>query len=192
MDALSCDLDKLPRYLYRVHYPRSQTTYSKLAGLEARDTETVYEDTPAGQNMFRDTVRRHLTWNSRQTTPFISLFSNRDHAVNWGWKESWRCYGPFEKDWSLITISTELLAECGSTVFRLSDLADRWGIEVIPEKARQHVKGEYLCLHRVPAKAILEVAPRDEIRVYASSKFDTQPSSFPTKPVNLGHTSIPN
>jgi hypothetical protein len=149
MDQYCCRAWDLPSFLYRVQYPESQTSASLAGGLEAADTTTSFG--PGELDEFRQAVQNHFTWGYRGRSPFISLFSDRNHAENWGRSQPWRGSDSHIQDWSLHAIDTSLLGE--TMVFKLSRLVEDLGVTV-PERARQHEHGSYICLHRIPAQAI--------------------------------------
>ncbi|KAI3322850.1 hypothetical protein HD806DRAFT_536031 [Xylariaceae sp. AK1471] len=151
---------ELPRNLYRVHYSESQTTLTD-EGLEAADTTTFYGDSEREKGLFRQAVEDHFTWGYRGRSPFVSLFSDRNHAENWGCAEPWRGSNSHREQWTLYTIDTSLLEEI--YVFKVSGLVDALGVR-IPEKAKQHEQRSYICLHRVPAHAILEEKDGIDVR----------------------------
>jgi hypothetical protein len=104
---------------------------------------------------FKKAVEDQFTWSCRAALPFISLLSDREHAENWSLKEPWRGDKHPEGDWSLQVIDTTLLENTSNRFFKLSDLVEELGLN-IPERAGQHVRGAFLCLHHIPAEAIVE------------------------------------
>ncbi|KAI0523901.1 hypothetical protein F5B22DRAFT_422226 [Xylaria bambusicola] len=158
MDQYRCPPEELPRYLYRVRYPESQTRHT-AEGLTAADTTTVYGDNEHQRGLFRQAVEKHFTSSDRDSSLFISLFSDRDHAENWAYMELW--HSRWSENWTLCTIDTSLLNEV--YVFKVSTLVDELRVE-IPPQAEQHKKGAYICLHRVPQHAILKEEPVQEVK----------------------------
>ncbi|KAI0891489.1 hypothetical protein F4806DRAFT_304308 [Annulohypoxylon nitens] len=151
MNQYRCQLEELPYRLYRAQYQESQTLRIDV-GLEAADTATFYNDSVRERELFKRAVENHFTWGYRGRSPFISLFSDRDHAKSWGNAQPWRGWNRRGKEqWTLCTIDTGLLDEI--YVFKVSKIVDVLGVE-IPEKAEQHKHGSYICLHRVPTRAI--------------------------------------
>jgi hypothetical protein len=142
MNEYRCQPEELPHHLYRVHYPESQTTRAEV-GFKATDTTTVYGNHDLC--LFKQAVEDHFTWGYRGRSPFISLFSDRDHAEKWGCAEPWLGSNPHREQWSLFTIDTSLLKEV--YVFKVSWLVDALGVK-IPERAVQHERGSYICLHK--------------------------------------------
>jgi hypothetical protein len=148
----------LPVNLYRVQYPGCQTALSGN-GLEAKDTNVTY--TEDGMNAFRQSIIEQLTWGHRGAQPYITCFSDKDHAENWALKEPWNP-GEREKDsWSLLTINTRSMPE--TYVFSLNDLVTQLDL-ALPERVSQHVRGAYLCLHRIPTTAIVSSASPREVK----------------------------
>lgn len=154
MDRFRCLPEDLPLALYRVDYPESQTTRS-AEGFLARDTITVYNDEQ--RDLFKAAVEHQFTWGYRNPLPFIALFSDRDHAENWACKEPWRGSSHSRPQWTLNKIDTAKL--CNAYIFKLSKLITALGVK-LPDGAAQHAKGAFLCLHKIPERAIIET--RDE------------------------------
>jgi hypothetical protein len=96
--------------------------------------------------------------------PFISLFSNREHAENWGRKEPWRGRkGPSRSgDWSLHVIDTTKLKDT-NRLFELSDLVDELSLNM-HDGAVQHILGAFLSLHHVPIEAVVERRNPNEVK----------------------------
>lgn len=84
---------------------------------------------------------------------FVSLFSDRIHAENWGCREPWRISNTQSGQWTLCTIDTSSLEEV--YVFKVRRLIDALGVE-IPKRAEQHQEGSYICLHKIPVHAMVE------------------------------------
>ena len=85
MDPYICHKSDIPNTLYRVHYPESQTAFSDDGGFSAADTTTIYAANKLIK--FKKTIVNQFTSSRRANLLFISLFSDREHAVNWGRKE---------------------------------------------------------------------------------------------------------
>ncbi|GAW17507.1 hypothetical protein ANO14919_069650 [Xylariales sp. No.14919] len=86
MDQYRRRPEELPRNLYRVDYLGSQTTRTDEE-LKAADTTTFYGNSEREQGLFREAVQNHFTWSYRGRSPFVSFFSDWDHAAKWGRKE---------------------------------------------------------------------------------------------------------
>lgn len=152
MEAYRVPNDKLPRELYRVDYPESRTTYNPGEGFVAGDSAKNYYEGDIYD--FKQDIIKQVTWSYRNPLPFISLFSDLEHAENWGLKEPWRDPSSSARgNWTLYVVDTELLVD--ATFFRLADLVQRLQLQIL-EKAQQHIDGAYLCLHRIPASSIMK------------------------------------
>lgn len=151
--------DLLPMELYRVHYTGSRTTFSPHEGLAAADTAKIYND----EVSLGQAIVNQFTWNSRETSPFISLFSDREHAENWALKEPWRgtLRDAQEDDWTLFVIDTRLLGN--AWLCKVSQLVSALNLQ-IPDKAAQHISGSFLCLHRIPAVAIVQERDSEQVK----------------------------
>lgn len=152
MNAYICSNFDLPDELYRVHYPGSRTTFSSLDGFTAADTTKVFGTDQLIE--FNRAIENQFTWSCRAPLPFIALFSDREHAENWGLKQPWRGRVGPEGSWSLHVIDTTIMRSTYH-FFKLSDLAEELDLNV-PERAGQHIRGAFLCLHRIPTEAIVE------------------------------------
>ncbi|ORX94459.1 hypothetical protein BCR34DRAFT_629189 [Clohesyomyces aquaticus] len=159
MDPYVCSEFEIPDTLYRVDYPGSQTVFSSTSGFTSADTTKVF---PAHElDEFKQAIVNQFTWSSRASSPFISLFSDREHAENWGCKEPWRGHKDKKGDWSLCAIDTTVLKDTGR-FFKISDLVEELGLK-IPGPAGQHVRGAFVCLHRIPAEAVIERTSAKEV-----------------------------
>ena len=151
MDRLRCSEEQLPEYLYRVQYDGCNTVFS-IDGLFAADIATTFDETAIPD--FRESIVNQFTRMSRLPTPYISTFSDREHAENWALK-----MGTSAK---LLRLNTALWDD--PYVFKLSTLVQMLPV-IIPDAASQHIKGAYLCLHSVPSNAIVEVMDREDIKI---------------------------
>ncbi|PTB59945.1 hypothetical protein M431DRAFT_488731 [Trichoderma harzianum CBS 226.95] len=151
MKKYRCPNARLPGKLYRIHHPESRTTYSENGGFLAADNTKIYNED--SEEEFKQDIVRQFSWDYRGPLPFISLFSGREHAENWGLKEPWQGQRPYPvtKQWTLFTINTEVLED--AVFFSLKELVEDQQVQ-IPDAAKQHIHGAYICLHRIPAAAI--------------------------------------
>ena len=94
--------------------------------------------------------------------PFVSLFSDRAHTESWGRKEPWHRHKGLSDDWSLHVIDTTKLKNT-NRFFKLSDLWEELDLD-LPVGAGQHIRGAFLCLHRIPIDAIVEKRSPGEVR----------------------------
>jgi hypothetical protein len=160
MDEYVCSRWDLPNELYRVHYAGSRTSFSSQQGFAASDTTKTFRYDEL--NEFKQAIGKQFTWSFRESLPFISLFSDKRHAEDWACKEPWRGRQGPDEDWTLYVINTVELPET-TQVFRLSDLVEKLSLG-IPEVAKQHIQGAFLCLHHIPASAIVASRTPSEIK----------------------------
>ncbi|KIM26855.1 hypothetical protein M408DRAFT_330422 [Serendipita vermifera MAFF 305830] len=144
MDSFRVSQHNFPLTLYRVEYPGTQTSYSQQSGFQAASTFTPYSI-----NGLRNAVEYHLDWRCRVLSPFISTFSNREHAHNWArvWSENNN-----HRDWCFVVVVT-LMPQHGVTVFRVADLVNRLGINTSLDPSQY--ESEYLCFQRIPPGAVV-------------------------------------
>jgi hypothetical protein len=153
-----CKID-IPIVLYRVNYPGSRTAFSCTEGFSASDTTKVYN---TNEREFKQAIVNQFTWSCRASLPFISLFSDREHAESWGRKEPWRRHKGLSDDRSLHVIDTTKLKDT-TRFFKLSDLSEQLDVD-LPVRASQHISGAFLCLHRIPIEAIVEERSPGEVK----------------------------
>ena len=160
MDAYVCSKNDIPDDLYRVNYPDSRTAFSTTKGFSASDTTKVYDTSELAE--FKQAIVNQFTWSCRASSPFVSLFSDRAHAESWGRKEPWHRHKGLSDDWSLHVIDTTKLKDT-NRFFKLSDLWEELDLD-LPVGAGQHIRGAFLCLHRIPIDAIVEKRSPGEVR----------------------------
>jgi len=130
-----------------------------LNGFTATDTTKTF-GTKAVIELKR-AVEGQFTWSCRDSLPFISLFSDREHAENCGLKQPWLGHGRSPGSWSLHVINTTDLRETNH-FFKLNDLVEE-PIYTFLRVLTQHVRGAFMCLHRIPVTAIIESRNPTEI-----------------------------
>ncbi|KAF2200522.1 hypothetical protein GQ43DRAFT_70119 [Delitschia confertaspora ATCC 74209] len=133
----------VPRTVYRVDYMSSQTTFNKTDGFRARNQTTII-NTPSTLQKY---AMPHLAWQTNFSSPFISVFADKQHAERWARtfaeKNGDKCY--------VVSVDTTKLAR--GPIFRAADLlAD---VELSPAEESMHFS-EYLVLHRIPGMALIE------------------------------------
>jgi hypothetical protein len=135
----------VPKTVYRVDYSGSQTTFSPTAGFLARNQSTII-NTP--QQIQRFAIP-HLLWQSNISSPFISVFADKEHAERWARDLAER--NNSNSLYYVVAIDTEKLAR--GPIFRAADiLAGR----VLSEMEEGLHFSEYLVLHRIPGQALRE------------------------------------
>ncbi|KAK0672645.1 hypothetical protein QBC41DRAFT_13107 [Cercophora samala] len=153
MESTRCLSKDLPPYLYRIQHRTTQTRYSESGGLEASDTTTLFGET-SEKDAFKQAVENQFTWDFKHPTPFISFFSDKTHAINWGFcLKKWGPRSRTDDDWSILTIDTSCLQN--TYVFKLSTVIDELDVKIPKTAEDAHKPGGYFCLHRVPACAIV-------------------------------------
>lgn len=160
MDKYRLSNDHLPPKLYRIKYSGSRTAYSPQDGFVAADTSKVYLE--EDEDEFKEDIVKQFTWPCRDPLPFITLFSDREHAENWGLKQPWLGNMPHVPlgSWSLCVIDTERL----DALFKLENLVAGLGLQ-LPSKAEQHINDAYLCMYSIPKTAIVEEVDPDQVEI---------------------------
>ena len=132
-----------PRYLYRVFDETSISTLDEEEGFVAAS------DSPFNRHRrgAKDVVERHMDWNNRSPTPFISTTTLRkaehyaQQRVDWGREEV-----------RIARISTAAMREAGVRIFHMTTLVQDVGASITPESWNH---AEYLCLHQIPREAVV-------------------------------------
>ena len=183
MDELRVQDKDLPTRLYRVQYDRSVTRFrsaEKGTDLEAQDTQTFY--TWPERDNFAHAVQKQFHWGHRGKQPFISVFSDKDYAMNWAMYAPWNRRGYSTSECQLLTVDTTKLGK-ESYVFKLNTLVGQLGV-VLRQGIGNHEEGAYLFLHRVPEEAIVQYQDREEIRrgnTASPNTFNTQTNRWTEK-----------
>ena len=159
MDNFGLNVSNLPDRFYRVTYPNS-TPFSETIGFEARNQSLVDLESP---DRLRNAVKYAFTWSSRVPSPFIAVFSERDHAERWAISNGRRDRGNF----AVVEIDTSKLTNV--KVLRLSTVFQALGIN-LSDGAAQHELGAYLCLKAIPRRAIMSVTPVSELLFERTSR----------------------
>ncbi|KAK4911307.1 General control protein [Elasticomyces elasticus] len=126
--------------------------YSPNRGLSAADTVTPFED---DDSTFKQSIINQFTWGNRTPTPFISVFSNHDHARLWALK-----MGTLVQ---LYKIDVSQLS--AQQIYQLATVVRHFDIK-LAEAAQQHRAGAYLILHNIPPAAIVGVEDQEAIESY--------------------------
>jgi hypothetical protein len=148
--------EALPKLMYRVHYSPCQTRWydDEYGGFES-----VLHTTPATEELFVKTMLQHLRWEHIRS-PFISLFSDEEHAQNWALDRS-RKIG---KECNVVKIWSGP-GNCAQ-FFHVPSLWSQLPHD--SEDARRNCptwhEHEYLCLFQIPSQARLIDRSTKEIR----------------------------
>ena len=118
MEEYICSPSDIPTLLYRTDYPGARTSFLPEEGFRAADTTRTFG---AGEiDEFKAAIEKQFSWSCRDPLPFISLFSDREHAENWGC-ERHRKDGSLKDDGTLHIIDTTHL-NMTTCFFKLVDL----------------------------------------------------------------------
>ena len=142
------------RCMYRVEdeYSQARTTTGK--GVVAADVKS-WVDFRARQNYKRTQLtrhfRNHINWSNRTKTPFISTYDDYQTA----YEEALRRKRRGRKNVTIIIID---IGRAGHrveyrNVRRLAETLECW----IPNRAWNNSEFEYIFLHRIPARAVIDV-----------------------------------
>lgn len=141
-------LTHVPRHVYRVHRPSSQTSYTPHDGFRARNNSTQIK-APSALSKFG---LAHIFCQTNISSPFISVYDNQAHAEAVAKKFAY----DYREDTFVVTVDT--LHLCRGPIFRVANLLEGVGLGVAPEEAWRHA-GEYLVMYRIPAEACSEPNP---------------------------------
>ncbi|KAI5366401.1 hypothetical protein Slin15195_G079210 [Septoria linicola] len=134
---------------YRVQYEGAWTTVTTIGGLQA---SSIFPNPSRGftDAKLKQLTSDHLDWNSRQGSPFISIFTDEQHAEDWAMKWSERNGGK---------TANVLHIECSkiTRLFSVKEVVNSLGIdtEMLPEQ----YEDEYLAVNQIPTEAIVENRP---------------------------------
>ncbi|CAG8724449.1 2465_t:CDS:2, partial [Acaulospora colombiana] len=135
-----------PLTLYRVQYEGCQTRRDRSSN-ELRATSSAI---PQTKSELREMVDKHLDWACWEPSPFISLFSDEEHAINWGRRLLRRRWGMRNKKFTLLSFQ---IPEQTAMVFSVSDLQTSLGVVTWNGKLAHD---EYLCFGRIPLNWCVE------------------------------------
>ena len=158
MEQYICPESDIPTHLYRINYPDARTSFLSEEGFRAAVTTRTFG---AGEmSNFKDAIEKDFTWSCRDPLPFISLFSDREHAENWGRKLGRGCNSSKEA-WTLHIVDTSQL-KLTTSFFKPSDLVKNLSVN-IPERAQQHILGAFICMHRIPLAALIAQRSSEQV-----------------------------
>ncbi|KAF2169760.1 hypothetical protein M409DRAFT_20175 [Zasmidium cellare ATCC 36951] len=170
---------QLPQYLWRVQFPSCNTTWND-EGLFAID----HINSPITKDYLSDYLRsieEHYLRDERMPTPYISLFSHREHAELWALKLP-------SDEIHLLQISVRKLLHSPKSrkkssssssspsdrpqILPLPALLSSLPIPPPPSKhpGQNYIDSAFLIPHHIPAHAIVDVRTRPQIEMGA---FDT-------------------
>jgi hypothetical protein len=125
----------VPDVLYRVQY-------DDATSLRAR-AKPVFQ-TPRA---FKTAVERHINWASRERTPFVSTFADREHAINW----ARHCVNG-GRSYEAVVISLDVYRL--GHIFRVRDLVHT---RVVTTNLRESLfRDEYLVLGEIRRRSVFD------------------------------------
>jgi hypothetical protein len=138
---------------FRVEDENSQARTLPGRGVMAGDTNAEITFDPLcdwEENTLRRSLSDHLDWSYRYPTPFISAYSDEATAVEEAERRK-------QRGMRHVTITVIDVAEAweeveGIEVRMLADGLRLW----IPEEAWNNSKYEYVFLHRIPERAVID------------------------------------
>ncbi|KAK6521858.1 hypothetical protein TWF506_002061 [Arthrobotrys conoides] len=141
----------LPRYLYRIDYPRSWTTFSpNILGFRAKDLITMG---PATLSQ----LTNHLQWKINIPSRFISTLSSKSYAISWA--RSLDQYKDIETRNAvrLMTIKTEGSGDGPLYVYNIKEAFEAVGL-LPPGELREYIRDEeYVVLYGIPASRVVRI-----------------------------------
>ena len=131
-------------WLYRVQVPGSATKFVDGALIAAGahfTNQTIVDYAPR-------LLHEHFLWTSNHPSPFISVFTDEDHARNWA-------TGLVKKNAGMVCTIYRIdpLLLHGKAIFNATRLVEELNID-LPDAARNQAENEYLVLRSIPAEAI--------------------------------------
>ncbi|MCJ1326844.1 hypothetical protein MMC10_003510 [Thelotrema lepadinum] len=178
MDILRSTRNTLPTRLFRVEYETARSSSSSISNnasfpdLLAADEETTFllhdEQQPFLQdNAFKQAIKAHCNWDKDEKSPFLSVFSDKEDAIQWGLAAPWNCNrrGAAKFDFKVYEFETTLIAS-QVYIYELERLMSRIHI-TFPKSTKRGRSGlttddEYLVLHRIPGSSIVECQGRED------------------------------
>ena len=107
-------------------------------------------------------LRQHFDWSNRIPTPFLSTWDSDQKALETAiGREERGC-----QNVRIAVIEVDILEEEDIWFARLTDLVERFNV-FLPERTRMYLSSrEYLCLRRIPSRAVIEVMDRQHFEDY--------------------------
>ena len=148
MESLRLAHTNVPRFLYLIDYPGSRTRFQTEMGIAAADTDTLVHNFPVEE--FHKSIADHFDRKSKVPSPYISLFSDRNLADNLASYWVRRCNVNHSDVATVVEIDTFKLR--GSYFFHSRCLIEKLDLRDVIDAVD---RSEYLCLHHIPAWAIV-------------------------------------
>jgi hypothetical protein len=136
----------IPQYLYRVYDNESISRFSHGRGFLAGSPNGAFDPS---KHWARYVVERHMDWNNRSPTPFISTTDSTHRAIRYA--EQRRVW--LNEGIRIATIDTYKMEDF--EIFHMLSLVEDLDAN-IPEGAAND--NEYLILHQIPPRAIVDIS----------------------------------
>jgi hypothetical protein len=134
-----------PQQFYRVYDNTSVSQYDSRDGFMV-DRDVRFDPE---QDWAKFVVERHMSWDNRYRSPFISVTDSWEKACEYyDQRKSWG-----RSAW-IATIDVRTLQRMGARFRRMQTLARRVGA-IIPQVAWNQY--EWLCLHHIPQQAVVDI-----------------------------------
>lgn len=146
------ELQDVPQYFYRVFDEESRSQFHETSGFVASIPNAVYN--PAHRNA-RLELERHMNWNSSYSTPFVSMTASREKALEYALQR-------VDKQRRTVTIAkidSSRLKKANVDIHWMCALVEQTGANIKREAMNEH---EYLCVHRIPANAVIQCLTLDD------------------------------
>lgn len=142
-----------PYIYYRVHDSSSATHFDKEHGFVAGDHQLRLRMFPRNrserQDLF-DALGRHLEWSDRTPSPFISVYADRDTAVN----SAIARVNQGKRGVFIAYIDVEAIEDLW---YRFTPkLAEEIGLRIQPQALRNSEQ-EFVFLHHIPGEAVTRI-----------------------------------
>lgn len=147
--ALQLDHQRKPKLLYRIIYSNSATNYSAANGFTS-----LSQRLPQTDSDFHKRSSHHLNWRTNESSIFISTYDDVYEAMQ---RAASRETNHYSGSWSIAIIDTSLIQ---TLIYRAVQLIDYQTKITLGLGLFSH---EYLILHQIPAAAILDIVPQDEL-----------------------------
>ena len=145
-----------PVKYYRVHDNSSATYYDKEDGFVAGDPELQLRmftpRKPSEERNLSDALGKHLDWTDRTPSPFISVYSNLNTAID----SAIARVKDGKRDVVIAHINVEQ-SESRLWYRKVRNVAEEIGLWIQPQ-AWENSQNEFIFLHYIPAEAVTNIS----------------------------------
>uniref|UniRef100_L7JCS9 DUF7587 domain-containing protein n=1 Tax=Pyricularia oryzae (strain P131) TaxID=1143193 RepID=L7JCS9_PYRO1 len=139
-DLVSYTCTSPPQILWRVRHANTQSHLDKSGDVAVDSTRQL-----PNEASLTDALKRHFEWCPGRPSCFLSLFSDKSHALNWAkQRERFAYNGRCEFAW-ITKIETSKLPR-STLLFKAADLSHRLDVH-------SPTQNEFLVLHKIPIDA---------------------------------------